>query len=99
MADIFICRAHTLAPQALTALTDRWVAEAQSVFGLVCQRTLEGDAEVIAFSRTGVYGQFSVTPTELRLQARLGFLLSAYQGRIEAELQRQLDLALAQASA
>lgn len=94
MANISIRRTHTLAPSALKALTDRWLHDAQSRFGLSCERQQRGDADTISFSRPGVSGRVTPTPTELTLEAQLGFLLSAYSNRIETEIQRKLDEAL-----
>lgn len=55
------------------------------------RRGLGGEAERIRFSGPGVDGWLEARADTFELRARLGFLLSAYRGRIEAEMQRQLD--------
>ena len=49
----------------------------------------EGD--VLHFKRSGVDGHISLTPKQLHVTAKLGFLLSAMKGTIEGEIRRVLD--------
>jgi len=49
----------------------------------------EGD--VLHFQRSGVDGHISLTPKQLHVTAKLGFLLSAMKGTIEQEIRRVLD--------
>jgi len=49
------------------------------------------DGYCIDFERPGMQGMLRVSPDVFELRMTLGFLLSAYRGRIEAELQRRLD--------
>lgn len=94
MAEISIRRPHQLGLDAARALTDQWIAGGQQRFGLTCELSRTAVADVVKFSRTGVSGVLTATATSFELQANLGFLLSAYQGRIADEIQRQLDAAL-----
>ena len=45
----------------------------------------------VSFSRSGLSGTLEVSGTTFRMQAQLGFLLSAFKDRIEAEIQKNLD--------
>ncbi len=49
------------------------------------------DGDVLNFNRSGVDGQIALLPESLRVTAKLGFLLSAMQGPIEAEIRRVLQ--------
>ena len=48
----------------------------------------EGD--VLHFKRSGVDGRIALTPRQLHVTAKLGFLLSAMKGPIEEEIRRVL---------
>ena len=47
--------------------------------------------EVIHFERPGVNGQIEVQDSELRIQAKLGFMLMILKGPIEQEIFRYLE--------
>src|SRR5690606_8277527 len=49
----------------------------------------EGDD--MHFKRAGVDGNIAVTPEQLHVTAKLGFLLSALQGTVEQEIRKVLD--------
>jgi putative polyhydroxyalkanoate system protein len=49
------------------------------------------DSDQVRFSRSGLSGTLEVTGERFRLQAQLGFLLSAFKDRIESEIQKNLD--------
>ena len=49
----------------------------------------EGD--VLHFVRSGVDGHIALTPKQVQVTAKLGFLLSAMKGPIESEIRRVLD--------
>ena len=91
MAEIHIHRVHGLSRDAALGLARDWQAQAEQDWGLRCTaQTREGQL-LIAFERTGLQGQLCVDAEAFDLQLTLGFLLSAYRARIEAELQRRLD--------
>lgn len=46
----------------------------------------EWDDDVLNFQRPGVSGQLTVAATEVVVEAKLGFLLSALKPRIESEV-------------
>ena len=47
--------------------------------------------DTLYFSRSGVDGKIALLPKELRVDAKLGLLLSAMKGPIELEIRRVLD--------
>jgi len=49
------------------------------------------DADTLHFTRSGVDGHIALTPKQLHVTAKLGFLLSAMKGPIEGEIRRVLD--------
>lgn len=89
MAEIHIHRAHTLGRDAALQLARDWRAQAEQDWGLRC--TVQADDQHIDFERSGLKGSLRVSDEAFELRIALGFLLSAYRGRIEAELQRRLD--------
>lgn len=48
------------------------------------------DGDTLHFNRSGVDGRIALTPKDLHVTAKLGFLLSALQGPIEGEIRRVL---------
>jgi putative polyhydroxyalkanoate system protein len=51
----------------------------------------EWDGDDLHFSRSGVDGRIALSPKELHVTAKLGFLVSAFKGPIEHEIRRVLD--------
>jgi len=49
------------------------------------------DGDSMAFNRSGVDGRIDLGEDNLRVTAKLGFLLSALQGTVEGEIRRVLD--------
>ncbi len=49
------------------------------------------DGDDMNFSRSGVDGKIALSPRQLHVTAKLGFLLSALQGTVENEIRRVLD--------
>ncbi len=47
--------------------------------------------DTLHFSRSGLDGKIALMPKELRVSAKLGFLLAAMKGPIELEIRRVLD--------
>ena len=91
MAQILIEREHQLGLEQARRTAAQWVQDAERKFDLRCdyQPGIEGDA--VSFSRSGLSGTLEVSGTTFRMQAQLGFLLSAFKDRIEAEIQKNLD--------
>ena len=55
-------------------------------------------SDVVEFTRSGVEGRLVVDADSFDLTARLGLLLGAFRGRIEAEIEENVDAVLADAA-
>ena len=99
MADLHLHRDHTLGLARARKVALRWAEDVEEKLDMECT-IIEGDDEdVLEFKRSGVDGRMIVAATHFDLEARLGFLLKAFLGQIEAEVSKQLDEALARESA
>jgi len=87
MSDIHIRRGHSKPIAEARKDAERMAKEFKKDFDL----DYAWDGEVLRFQRTGVDGELHVTGKEIRLEARLGFLLAFLKPRIEAEAARILD--------
>lgn len=97
MSEIRIRRDHSLGLAKARQVALKWAEHVESKFEMECT-ILEGEtSDTVEFTRSGVKGQMIVTADHFDLQAKLGFLLGAFAGQIEAEVTRQLDEALAKA--
>jgi putative polyhydroxyalkanoate system protein len=94
MADLHIRRNHPFTLDQARALCGRWAEQAQREYGLSCTHTAGADADRVTFSRPGVQGELCVSANAFELHAKLGFLLSAFLPRIEAEVTKNLDALL-----
>lgn len=86
MSGIDIRHPHTLPVAEAREAVQRVAGKLEERFGVEC--AWRGD--VLDFSRSGVDGSIAVLPGEVHVSARLGFLLAAMQGAIEAEIRRVL---------
>lgn len=95
MADIVLHRTHQLGLTRAREIAWQWAEEAEAQFGMECTVD-EGDHEdSVYFTRSGVKGTLRVTGESFDLEARLGILLGAFRGTIEAEIEKNLDALLA----
>lgn len=90
MADITIHRTHTLGLPAARKVAFTWAEQAQAEFGMDCTYEEGKTADLLTFKRSGVTGTLNVTKTEFNLDAKLGFLMSAFKEKIEAEIVKNL---------
>ncbi len=91
MPDLKIRREHTLGLAPARRIARDWVAAATEQFGMDCTYREDEAGDQATFARSGVSGALRVTATAFELDAKLGFLLGAYQARIEQEINRNLD--------
>jgi putative polyhydroxyalkanoate system protein len=56
------------------------------------------DGDTLRFTRSGVNGTMAVTGSEIRLDVKLGMLLSAFRAKIEQHIEHRLDELLVAAS-
>jgi putative polyhydroxyalkanoate system protein len=94
MSEIRIRRAHNLPLEQARALAEQIARRLRDEFDL--DYRWRGSA--LAFRRDGVEGTLTVSAAEIRLQARLGFLLSFLKPHIEQEIESHLDQLFAQAA-
>ncbi len=87
MSEIRIRRPHSKPLDEARKAAEKIAKQLKKAFDLA----YAWDGPVLRFVRAGVEGELLVTPKEVRLQAKLGFLLSFLKPRIEAEVEEQLD--------
>lgn len=95
MADIRIERAHTLGLPEARKIAFTWAAQAEEKFDMTCTYEEGQSHDLVSFARSGVAGTLTVTADRFELNARLGFLLSAFKDKIEAEIASNLDRLMA----
>lgn len=86
MSGIDIYHAHSLPPAKARKAVEEVAVKLGEKFGL--DYRWEGDT--LHFLRSGVDGRIALAPKQLHVTAKLGFLLSALQAPIEAEIRRVL---------
>ena len=95
MANLHIRREHSLTLAAARKIARAWAEQAQSDFGMECSYAEGAKEDRVGFTRSGVDGTLVVTSDHFDLDAKLGFLLGAFKGKIEAEIVKNLDDLLA----
>lgn len=91
MADLHILRDHKLGLPAARKLAFHWAEQVEKDFGMSCTYEEGRNADEVCFTRAGVDGTLKVTKDRFELNARLGFLVGAFKGRIESEIVKMLD--------
>jgi putative polyhydroxyalkanoate system protein len=91
MADIHIHRSHGLGLAKARKAAWKWAEAVEEKFDMECTVIERDDHDVVEFRRAGVDGRLRVEAGAFELTARLGLLLSAFSGRIESEIEAQLD--------
>lgn len=87
MAGIDITHPHSLPPDQARSAVEDVAAKLAQRFDM--QYAWNGDT--LNFNRSGVDGAIAMLPGGLHVTARLGFLLAAMRGPIEAEIRRVLE--------
>lgn len=87
MSNIKLKRKHSLNLDEARAAAERVAEELDKAYGLTSR--WEGDA--LRFTRSGVEGTLKVTKKEVVLDAKLGFLLSAFKTKIEGHINDDFD--------
>ena len=99
MADIHIHRPHRLGLAKARKVAWAWAEQVEAEFQMECT-VVEGErSDTEEFTRSGVTGSLLVAADHFDLNAKLGFLLGAFSKTIEAEIEKNLDTLLVQASA
>jgi putative polyhydroxyalkanoate system protein len=87
MSEIRIRRSHSKSLDDARKAAEKMAKQLRKDFDL----DYVWDGHVLRFERSGVDGVLHVTAREVRLEAKLGFLLAFLKPRIEAEVEDQLD--------
>jgi putative polyhydroxyalkanoate system protein len=99
MADIHIHRQHTLGLDEARKVASQWVQTMAEQFEMACAVSAGQTCDTIDFVRSGVTGRLIVSGDHFDLHAKLGFLLSAFRNKIQAEIEKNLDELLTTAHA
>lgn len=98
MPDIRIHRDHALGLAKAREVAWSWAEEVEQKFQMECT-VIEGEySDTVEFKRSGVQGRLIVAADHFDLEAKLGFLLGAFAGTIEREIEGNLDTLLASSS-
>ena len=87
MASIWISKRHSLTRRNARDAAERVAQDLEERFDLAW--SWEGDE--VVFERTGLSGRMHVGAKEIRLDVKLGLLLSALKPAIEREIHVQLE--------
>jgi putative polyhydroxyalkanoate system protein len=95
VANLHILREHALGLPKARKIAHIWAKQVEADFDMVCTFQEGATEDYAAFTRSGVNGTLHVTAVRFELNAKLGFLLGAFKGRIEGEIVKNLDDLLA----
>ncbi len=99
MSEIRIHREHQLGLPKARKIAWAWAEQVEKEFGMECS-VIEGvTSDTVEFTRSGVNGRLIVAGDHFDLEAKLGFLLGAFRGRIEGEITKNLDALLSKGKA
>lgn len=87
MAQISIRRTHGVGLAGAKVAAQKVADDLSQRYGI--QSRWEGD--VLSFSRSGVEGKLRVSDQDVTLDAKLGFMLSAFRGAIEEHVNEGFD--------
>ena len=94
MADIHIHRSHALGLAKARKIAWKWAEAVEEKYAMACTVVEGEDSDVVEFTRAGVDGKLVVTGDAFELDAKLGFLLGVFRGKIETEIEGYLDALL-----
>ncbi|MFT3762080.1 MAG: polyhydroxyalkanoic acid system family protein [Pseudoxanthomonas sp.] len=87
MSSIDIRHPHNQSPEQARAAVEEVARKLADRFDF--KYAWSGDT--LGFNRSGVDGRIELEPQQLRVTAKLGFMLSMLQAPIEAEIRRVLE--------
>jgi putative polyhydroxyalkanoate system protein len=91
MPDIQIHREHQLGLAKARKVAWQWAEAVEEKFDMSCT-VIEGEtSDTVEFTRSGVSGRLIVAADHFDLNAKLGFLLGAFSGTIQSEIEKNLD--------
>ena len=98
MSDLKIHRDHALGLEKAGRIAAKWAEHAEKKIDLKCTLVPGPDRHTVQFTRQGVTGEAVFTANSIDVEAKFGFLLRPFVGKIEAEVCKMLDTALAKAA-
>jgi putative polyhydroxyalkanoate system protein len=98
MTTFHIHRPHTLGLAAARNLVLKWAEAAECKHQMSCNVRETESGNRVDFERAGVHGALVAGAEEFDLTVTLGFLLTAFSQRIRAEIEQNLDVAIAEAT-
>jgi len=87
MAEIKVVRKHHVTVAQAKKIAQKTADDLAEEYDL--ESRWQGDT--LHFSRPGVSGAMEVTEKEIRLQAKLGLVLSAFKTRLEQHIEHRFD--------
>ncbi len=87
MADIVLNRKHKLGLKKAREAAQKVADDLAESFDMES----EWDGNTLRFERSGVNGKLVVTKDSVAVDAKLGFLLSAFKPKIEAHINENFD--------
>lgn len=87
MADVTAKKSHNLSLDKAKDTAQQLADKLKADFDL--ESTWKGDT--LVFNRSGLKGQLAVTEKDVNLEISLGFMLKAFKGKIQAEVDKNLD--------
>jgi putative polyhydroxyalkanoate system protein len=99
MTTFQIRRTHSLGLELARHLARGWADAAEKKHQMACTVAENEDNHRVVFERPGVRGDLVAKVDEFVLTVTLGFLVSTFGPRIRAEIEKNLDEAIAEAGA
>ena len=99
MAEIKIHRDHALGLAKARKIAWAWAEEVEENLQMECTVIQGQTTDTVEFTRSGVSGRLIVAADHFDLEAKLGFLLGAFSGKIETEITMNLDAMLSKGAA
>jgi putative polyhydroxyalkanoate system protein len=91
MSNIHLHHEHELGLKKARKVAMDWAEQAEKKLSLTCEYQEGKTFDVVRFERSGVTGTMHVRSNEFEIQAKLGFLFSAFKDRIESEILQTLE--------
>ena len=95
MASISVSKRHQLTHKQAKRVAEKLASDLEERFGLAWR----WDGDHVRFERPGVNGSMLVGASDIRLDVKLGLLLTPLKSSIEREIHTQLDKLTRKASA
>jgi putative polyhydroxyalkanoate system protein len=95
MSDIKVVRRHSLPMAHARALAERAVDELAARYGVAA----EWQGDVLRFSARSAEGRVHLSPSEIRIDVKLGRVLSLFKKRLTERIENHLDRLLARRAA